>query len=306
MRGLLRKPWLHLLLLGSLLFVIDRGLELDEAVTPVTPIPISDALRQRLAEDWMRETGRAPDAAELAASVRRHIDDEILLREALRQDLHRRDPVVRQHLLANMRFVAPDSRLSDEVLLRQAYALGMHQQDLIARRRLVLRMRQQIAGEVHVDEAALRAYVDRHPERYGHPQRYRLRQVFIAADDRDAAERLLSRLRAGEVDPDTAGDVFLLGRDLPAATREELALRFGAAFARTAADAAEDWAGPVRSAYGWHLLRVEQVLPARPPDYATVRSRAAYAWLAEREIQVLEDALAALRPRYPLHEVDNS
>jgi hypothetical protein len=298
----LRHPLLHFLLLGGLLFVARQWLPAPDE--PLHRIQVSAGELQRLQADWARETGRAPSAGELQASLQRHLDEEILLREALKLGLESADPVARERLVQNLRFAFPESDASDEALLAEARALGLHRRDLVVRRRLAQVMAMRTVGQASFSEAELRDYVSRNPQRYASPARYAFRQVFVSGDRPQAeaeriAQALLARLQAQDERAATAGDPFLLGADFAPQSAAELDRAFGPGFgAALAALAPGAWAGPLRSAYGLHLVRIERVEPGAAPDFAQVRARAAYALLAEREKAILQDELMRLRARY--------
>jgi hypothetical protein len=298
----LRHPLLHFLLLGGLLFGVKQWL-------PAAPVPgaqvihVSAADLQRLRDDWWRDTARAPDAAELQASLQRHVDEALLLREALSLGLDRSDPVARERLVKNMRFAFPESTAGDGELLDEARTLGMPARDLVVRRRLVQVMEMRIVSQANIGEAELRDYVAQHPERYSQPPRYAFRHVFFSVDREPgavarAARGRLEKLRT-QAGAEMAGDPFLLGNRFPPRSETDIARQFGTDFARALAQIPPgQWAGPLRSPYGLHLVRVEQVEAAAPPDFEQVRQRAAYALLAEREKEVLREELVRLRQRY--------
>ncbi|HXG27633.1 MAG TPA: peptidylprolyl isomerase [Nevskiales bacterium] len=302
MERILRHPLLHFLLLGGLLFVARQWLPAHDAT--LQTIQVSAGELRRLQTDWARETGRAPSAAELQASLQRHLDEEILLREALKLGLESVDPVARERLVQNMRFAFPESDASDEALLAEARALGLHRRDLVVRRRLAQVMAMRAVGQASFSEAELRDYVSRNPVRYASPARYAFRQVFVSGDRPPGqaeriAQALLARLQAQDASAVAAGDPFLLGAVFPPQSAAELDRAFGPGFgAALAALAPGAWAGPLRSAYGLHLVRIERVEAGAAPDFAQMRARAAYALLAEREKAVLQEALTRLRAQY--------
>ena len=59
-----------------------------------------------------------------------------------------------------------------------------------------------------------------------------------------------------------------------------------------------EWSGPLRSGYGWHLVRVDAVRPAMVPSLDVVRDRVLQAVLEERRAWRLRETLKALRARY--------
>ncbi|ROH92105.1 peptidyl-prolyl cis-trans isomerase [Stagnimonas aquatica] len=284
LRRLLRAPWLHFLLLGGLLH-LGQGLLPSAAAA----LPTGAADVERLRREWRAETGRWPSHAELLASTERWLDEQALLAEALHRELDLRDSVARERLLANLRFARPELGDDEAALLAEARRLGMPASDLVVRRRLVQRLEQELSAGQTVDEAALRAYVAAHPERYGQPERLRFSQLYLNRDrpgrSADQAEQLLARLRAEPgLDPATLGDAWLFDGDAVPQSLAQLRQRYGAGLAAALQTApAGAWVGPVETVYGWHLLQLQERLPAQAPDYPAVRQRAAYAWLAEQE-----------------------
>lgn len=305
MRVLIREPLVHFLLLGVLLLA-GRDAVVPEIRAWLDPpaIRVTGADIDGLRSQWRRETGRPPDAAELRALVRSHVDEEILFREARRRGLHEGDPVVRRRLVRNLRFADPDTAADDGELLRTAYAMGMDERDPVVRRRLAQVMRHRIEGRVRVTEAEARAYHRNHEDAFASGPRYRFRQRFFAAGREAAAQAALDRLRAAP-EADVPDDPFLLGERFDGLTVGEVERRFGAAFARLVETAPPGtWAGPVVSPYGRHLVHVEAVERGRRADYADVRPRVTSAVYAEHERRALRAALTRLRQRYRIEIED--
>jgi peptidyl-prolyl cis-trans isomerase C len=103
LRALLSNKPLHFVLGGVLLFAVAGAGVQREVIEPVRLAP--EARAQVLAA-WAAEVGREPAPAEIAALEQRELDDEVLFREALALGVDRRDPVVRQRLLLDMRLRA--------------------------------------------------------------------------------------------------------------------------------------------------------------------------------------------------------
>lgn len=292
-RRALRSPLLHFLLIGGLLFALLQG----RGPRGSEPIEISAAAVQHLRADWMRETGRSPNAQELRASLRRHADREMLLREALRLGLDRRDPVVRERLLLNIGFLWPDARLRTEQALGEARRLGMVERDLVVQRRLVQLMEARLAEleAVTVSRSDL-------PAKSRLQERRTFTQAWFSqsADSEAKLAAALARLQGGaDADAAAEGEPFLLGRDFAVMSEIDIARRFGPGFAAALMQLpVGQWSGPLRSPYGLHLVRVGRVEPASESGFSA-RGRA-YQALAKRETQQLADALKPLRARYPL------
>lgn len=296
--SLWRLPLLHFLLLGGLLYA-GRAL----LPAPAEPIALAETEIERLRADWMRDSGRAPTDRELSASVAQQLDEELLLREALRLGLDQRDGVIRRRLLMNMRFAFPESSLDDAALLNAARRLQMNTRDLVVRRRLVQLMQHRLVGDVKLSDAELREHIARHPQSYARPARRAFRQIYFSSERPAAqAQAWLQRLQA---EPDAvtaeAGDAFLLGADFGLRNAGEIAAGLGPEFAAALMQAPlQQWSGPIRSPYGLHLVYVAQSESEVPADFAAVRRQAAWALRHEREQQTLQAALAELRQHYRL------
>jgi peptidyl-prolyl cis-trans isomerase C len=271
-RRLVRAPALHFVVLGGLLFALHPSL---------------------------------PRAVERGAGVTR-TDEEMLLDEALALGLDHNDRFVRARL-AGLARLADAGGVEDAAGLdRTARRLGLERHDLVVRRHLVQMMELALAhgGSREVPEdATLAAYLDRHRDRFVEPMRLRFSHVFFARDRAGtpaaaAAEAALARLASqpmGLPAPAGMGDGFLDGPEI-AGSAPQLARAFGPAFVDTVAGfPIGRWAGPVHTAYGWHVVRVDERVPAAMPTLAAVRSRVVQAVLAERAAGRLERRLAERR-----------
>jgi parvulin-like peptidyl-prolyl isomerase len=74
---------------------------------------------------------------------------------------------------------------------------------------------------------------------------------------------------------------------------------FGADFASGLAALPTDrWSGPVRSSYGFHLVRVTAVQPATMPPLQEVRKDVEREWDRERRERLVRERYAAMRAGY--------
>jgi hypothetical protein len=302
----------HFLALGGALYAAEIALLGAPAGGGAGEPPVSlppervEALRR----DWTLLAGRPPDPPELEALVESALDDEVLLREARARGLHLTDSVVRLRLVQNMRFLEGDSAKDDETLFREALELGLDETDVVVRRRLVGMLElaaRASARRTPPSEEELRAYLERHADRYRRPERVRLSHVYLSRDARGArleadARALLERLRSERLSPEDArplGDPFLLPRELPLRSEAELARSLGPDFAREAMRLAPGaWLGPVSSSYGLHLVFVEERSQARPAELSEVRAEVGAALVDERGREALRELVSELRARH--------
>ena len=288
----------HFALLGAALFAADRFWWRADPPAVVIPAARVAVLR----DDLTRALGRPPAPEELERAIAPELDDELLYRAALARGYERDDPVVFRRLVQNLRFAGASEQRGDASLFDEALALRMHESDVVVRRRLVQRMRldlEALAPTADPDETALREHYERNALRYQSPERVRLAQLYFRGEREAEARRVLAQLRAGGARPGSAraqGDPFLHPAEQPPQTRDELADRFGAAFADGVAAALPgDWSGPIPSAYGVHLVWVHERFAARALALDEVRDSVRYAVIAERRQRALEHGLSALR-----------
>ncbi len=268
LKRLLREPLLQFLVLGSLLFLY---FEWGGSGPGSTRIVVTPGLVQHLASGFARTWQRPPTDEELKGLVDDYVKEEIATREAAAMGLDRDDAVVRRRLRQKLEFLVEDA-----------------------------------VEEAPVTDAKLQAWLDEHPDAFRAESRVALRQVYLSRDRRGAsaraeAERLLTRLRVAGPGAriEALGDPSMLPRELPTGPLSEVARAFGTDFAGRI-DALEpgEWAGPVESPYGLHLVLVEERVAPSAPALAEVRSVVERELLAERRRTRLQALYERLLGKY--------
>lgn len=167
---------------------------------------------------------------------------------------------------------AADQRaLEDEILYREGVRLGLDKNDGIVRQRVVqkvLFLAEEMAGAARpADEAALRTFFAENSGRWAVPEQHRFAQIYRRAPDALAAWAAGPRSDA----PPT-GEASPVGPELDLDERrlaDTLGADFTAALPKLPVGV---WAGPVKSAFGWHLVRVLERRPARQARFEEVRA----------------------------------
>lgn len=259
----LRDPLFAFLAIGAGVFAVERALKRDDGRT----IVVTEAQVAQMAQLWEAQAGRPPTAAEQRVLVADHVREEILVREARRLGLDREDVVVRRRLAQKLTFLTED-----------------------------------VAVLAPPEADALRTYFAANRDRYATPAVVSFSHIYFSPDVRrepgaDAAAAL------ADLAPDawrSTGDPFLLGRTYAHASTVRVRRDFGDAFADAVlampADAA--WRGPVASAYGAHLVRVDAKTPAAAPGYEAVAERVAADYDAERRAEGNRAYFEDLRAQY--------
>ena len=264
-----REPLLRFLLLGLAILATDRGLRGTDAGGDASRIVVTASQQAALRESFRAELGSEPQAGELQARLDHWIEDQLLYREALARGLERKDAIVRRQLTQKMRFLLEDA-----------------------------------APVPEPSEHELQAWLDQHPQDYGRAPTLSLEQVFLSRGRHgdalpDEAARIAGQLRR---EPDAfvgLGDPFLVGQVVQDADEQDLRREFGAEFARAAAHLPQnEWAGPVPSAFGLHLVRITARRTAEQPALAEVRERVAVDWRNAQRAALNRQALQRLRAQY--------
>lgn len=260
---------MHFLLLGTGLFLLFR-LVASESGAP-KEIVISEQRVEALAQNFARTWMRPPTAQELEGLVEDYIKEEIYYREAVTMGLDRDDVVIRRRLRQKLEFVAEDT-----------------------------------AAALQPTDEQLQDYLEQHAERFVQPGRLSFQQALFSADSRGEAARrdatqLLQQLQAGRGPPDLAkaGDSTLLPAGLEDASPQDVASTFGEDFAKQI-DAAPvgQWSGPLRSSYGWHVVRVTARTQDLAPTLEQVRPAVLREWQYRQNQKQSGEFYQSLRRQY--------
>jgi len=272
LKGLLREPLVHFLLLGAALFALDAWLRQPPAADAGREIVVGAARINTLAQNFKRTWQRPPTRSELEGLVEDYVREEVLYREALALGLDRDDTVIRRRLRQKMEFVSDDAAAlhtpSDQEL---ADWLAANPDDFRIERRATF-------DQVYLDP--------------------RLRGDALEAD----AKRMLDELNRADASakPSGQGDGLLLlnprFEDLP---QGEVRRLFGNAFAEALFEQPVGrWVGPIDSGYGSHLVRLQATTPGGVARLEEVRPLLEREWANARRKELGESFYAELRARY--------
>jgi len=115
--------------------------------------------------------------------------------------------------------------------------------------------------------------------------RYSFDQIYLTAQDETAARsratQMLASLNSG-ADWQKLGDAISLPRSPENIDRARIAADFGDEFAAALAGLKPgQWAGPVASGFGLHLVRIRSVQASTKPRLADVRQKLENDWRAQ-------------------------
>jgi hypothetical protein len=261
LKAVMREPLTHFLIAGFAVFLWSAWR--GEPVDPANRTITVDARRvEALAQNWSATWGRPPTPDEIDGLIQAHIKEEVYYREALRLGLDADDAIIRRRLMSKMEFLA--------------------------------------AAEVEAmtpDEATLRKWVARNPSRYAEGARLSFDQIYLG--DR-APDAVLQRVRSGG-DWRTAGSAISLSPSFDRINAGDLDRQFGDGFAASLERIGPgQWAGPVQSGFGAHLVRVRERQPGRVPALAEIRRRVENDWRAATRVEREAKAYQALLDAYTI------
>ncbi len=203
-----------------------------------------------------------------------------------------------------------EARLREEILYREALALGLDKGDTIVRRRMAQKMEflfEDVAALRDPTADELRAWFAENAERFTLPARASFRHLYFSPDRRgvrarEDAARALARLAGEPADapaPASLADPFMFQDYYGDRSFDEVARTLGPGFARALLELAPGaWAGPIESGYGWHLVWVDSITPARVPDLEDVEADVRREWIEGQRAEIRERAYQAMRARY--------
>lgn len=253
MKRLVREPLLHFLVLGALLFVLYGWLNRNGFDSP-NEIVVTNGQVETLRQQFERVWQRQPTAVELQGLVNNWVRDEIFYREGVAMGLDRDDPIVRRRIGQKVQFIAD------------------------------------AAAPQSPTEEELQRWLDDHSDKYRIEARYSLQQIYFNPQQHGKRLELLiedarGRLAEGR---SVSGDVTMLPTMLTQQSASEVARVFGSEFEQGLRSmSAGTWQGPVRSGFGFHLVRLTDREESRRASLAEVREA------VERDVQQAQLAAAS-------------
>jgi hypothetical protein len=271
-RKFLREPLVHFLALGAMVFALfqtnaSRDTPLDARIV------INPAKVEQFITVFSRTWHRPPSQQELEALIEDYIKEEVLYREALVMGLDKDDIIVRRRMRQKLEFLTEDASVTSQPTAQD-----------------------------------LQRWLDSHPDNFRVGPSIAFTHVYYNASRVGdsafvAASKALARIDGAGRDsaaPDR-GDKTMLPSEFPLSPLGEVARLFGDDFSQQIAKlAANKWAGPIQSGYGWHLVYISERIEDGARPLADVYEAVQREWTEARHKEIVEATYRKLRERYAI------
>jgi peptidyl-prolyl cis-trans isomerase C len=267
-RNALREPLLHFVAAGAVLFLTGHAIRarLDTHHIVITPQRAA-----QLANRYALQFGARPDSDMMEELVKSDVHDEILFREGLAMGLDKDDEIVRRRIIQKMQFLLEDLQVPPEPRAEQ-----------------------------------LQAYYRSHAAQYQLPARATFSHIFFSLDRSDASARsraqaaLITLVPSAPARDPSLGDPFPDLYDFADYSQAQVEHLFGPTdFAASVFSVPSGkWAGPFKSAYGWHLIYVQSRAPAHEQPFGAVHDRVRADYLLDSQKRVNDAAFTALARQF--------
>jgi hypothetical protein len=261
----LREPLLHFIAIGGLFFLIYTAVN-DIGENSTDTIFITPERISQIATEFNRVWNRMPTAEEVDNLIKEEVRSEVYYRDALALGLDKNDAVVRRRLRQKMEF------LTDT---------GIYLQE--------------------PSTSELETYFAANEQAYRSEPRLAFEQIYLGESPPEdtVSQTLKTLLSEPTIDLSTLGQRTLLPAQLKLSPPDAIDSVFGKGFYRQIAELAPgEWAGPVTSVYGIHLIRTLDGQPARMPPLEEVRESVLKDWKVSQAKENRQQDYANRRSRY--------
>jgi len=273
MDKLIKEPLLHFLLIGALLFVVfDYFNDIPQQEQPKV-INITQADIDNLTNNFFGTWQRPPSKQELTQLI--------------------------------------EEKVRDDITYKEAVSLGLQNDDLYIKRRLRMKLEAlyiDLSASNEPTQQELESYLKRHANEYMIDSQLAFSQIFFSPNHsaQEIKQQIqLAKARLNQNDSQTnieqLGDMTLLAAHYPMMSIKTIYNQFGKAFSDSLNTMeVGKWVGPVRSQFGYHLVRIDSRIPGYVPKLDEVKLTVKRGVISERRQQLLDSQYQRLRQQYTI------
>ena len=266
-----RQPFLYVALAGVIILLLYVLLVADQSRRVDRHIVVTVDQQQRMVANFENTWQRKPSDAEMSELLDRFARQEIAWREATRLALGRNDVDIRRRLQHHL-----ESNAADD------------------------------AVRAVPTREELQQFLDAHADDFRVDPLVTFRQVFFDNTDNaigaDASARfMLGRLQNQDMPEDLAklGDASQLPTYIEEVRSADINPLFGAEFtAVLAASPVGEWAGPIPSELGLHIVHIDSRAGGEIPELAEVEDEVAEKWRDDKRSAAIDDLYRRLIETY--------
>ena len=262
---ILKEPIVLFILLGIMLFIVYAGIS-ERYLDRDRTILVSPGQIAMLEESFTKTWNRPPTGEELRAQI--------------------------------------DNFIMDEIFYREALEMGLDQTDLAVKRRLrqIMEMMLDDYATIYPTEDQLQIYLTENPEKFRTNPEFSFRHLYFDFSEKENAEEFLRLLKqdASAANGHNKG-LVMLPSEFESESQSGIERLFGTDFARQLTElAVNSWQGPVVSAYGLHLVYINQRVDGDIPGLQEIWDLVEREWTAERKQALKEEQYNILRKQYKI------
>jgi len=261
----LREPLFHFILIGGLFFLIYSTVNDTYGNSTDTIVITPDRIRQ-IETEFKGVWNREPSDEELDSLIKGEVRSEVYYRDALALRLDENDAVVRRRLRQKMEFLTDTG-----VYLQQP------------------------------SESELASYFTANEQNYRIEPRLAFEQIYLGkSSSKDLVVQTLALLSQDQaINSATIGQSTLLPAQLKLSQPAAIDSVFGKGFYHQIVELTPgEWAGPVTSVYGTHLVRTLDGQPGRIPALEDIRDSVINEWKTSKALENREQDYIKRRNRY--------
>ena len=206
------------------------------------------------------------------------------------------------------------SYIEERALMREAERLGLGEDDTIIRRRLAQKMRfiiEDIDTLRNPGSEELEAWYSNNISRFISPEKRSFMHIYISpetngGDTTKIASEILTKIISKPENWEKLGDPFILERSFKLSSLNEVNRNFGNRFSKSVFSMPDkEWVGPIESAYGLHIVKVDNIVSEIIPQFKDIENAVLFQWKEEERRRINKDALAKIIDKYKINIIND-
>jgi hypothetical protein len=262
MKNFFNAPILLTTIIGIVLFILYSQVA-NYYEKKNRQIIVSESQIGLLKEAFTQTWNRPPTQDELQGLINNHIKDEVYYKEAVALGLDKTDPAVKRRLRQLMELILDDN------------------------------------AQVYPSEDQLLEYMNENSDRFKSDALISFRHVYFKPAENEIAEETLDGLQNGTIMDLEAGSMIMIPGEFENETSSVIESTFGKDFAHDVYQLeVSSWQGPIRSAYGWHLVLITSMTESELPDLNDIWDKVEREWTFERKEAIMEEQYQKIQDQY--------